>query len=402
MNGDKMRFGIVGCGFTGDRYFPSIQLYPELEFVGATDRDPQRAEEFCKHFSVKFYPTLESMLDDPSIEMIVNLTSSASHFAVTKAALEAGKHVYSEKPMAPEFVQAKFLTELASEKGLYLNSAPCSLLGESAQTLWRALRKNEIGQVHLVYAELDDGPLHLMEPHTWISPSGALYDYHEELSAGVTAEHACYYLSWLCAYFGPAVSVQAFSKCLWPTRPVHAEETLVNTTPDFSVACVTFASGVVARLTCGLIAPHSHVMKIIGETGVLTVNECWNFSAPVYLDRYSTFKFKAEAYPISKSLPFLTSLRDKGSRVYPSVRKATLKNRHHRYRLDFARGLVDLSRAIRSRKTPLIPMDFCLHVNELSVVIQNPPDGLYQVKTTFKSLEPMDDAALNALIAPGW
>jgi len=402
MESRKMRIGIVGCGFTGDRYFPSIKLYPELELAGATDRDSERAAQFCNHFAINLYPTLESMLADPGVEMIVNLTSSTSHFEVSKAALEAGKHVYSEKPMAPDFDQAKALVDLAAAKGLYLGSAPSSLLGETAQTLWRALRKKEIGPVRLVYAELDDGPLHLMEPHTWRSPSGARYDYQEELSAGVTAEHACYYLAWLVAYFGPAKTITAFSSCLWPVRPVHPGETLENTTADFSVACITFESGVVARLTCGLIAPHSHVMKIVGDTGVLTVNECWNFSAPVYLDRYSIFKFKAEAYPITRSFPFLATVRDRGSRIYPPVRKASLKNRYHRYRLDFARGIVDLSRAIRGQRSPLLPIDFCLHVNELCVAIQNPPSTPYQVKTSFKALQPLDDAALNELIAPGW
>jgi hypothetical protein len=143
-------------------------------------------------------------------------------------------------------------------------------------------------------------------------------------------------------------------------------------------------------------------MKIVGDTGVLTVNECWNFSAPVYLDRYSIFKFKAEAYPITKSLPFLATVRDRGSRIYPPVRKAGRKKRYLRYRLDFARGIVDLARAIRGKRSPLLATDFCLHVNELCVAIQNPPSTPYQVKTTFKPLQPLDDAALNELIAPGW
>ena len=86
----------------------------------------------------------------------MNLTNPASHFEVSRACLEAGKHVYSEKPLATNMDDARALCALAESKGLMLASAPCSVLGEAAQTLWLALRRNEIGKVRLVYAELDD------------------------------------------------------------------------------------------------------------------------------------------------------------------------------------------------------------------------------------------------------
>jgi predicted dehydrogenase len=275
-------------------------------------------------------------------------------------------------------------------------------LGETAQTLWRALSKNEIGPVRVVYAELDDGPFHLMEPHTWRSPSGAPFDYREEVNVGVTVEHAPYYLAWLTAFFGPAKSITAFSSCLWPERRVSEDETLHLTTPDFTVACITMASGVVAKLTCSIVAPHNHVMKIVGDKGVLSVNECWNYSAPVYLDRYSIFKFKAETYPISRVLPFLPRLRDSASHVYPPVRKTTLWKRQQRFRHDFARGIVELSRAIAEKRPSRLPLDFCLHVNELAVAIQNATAAPYMVKTMFKPLKPLDDAELEELIPREW
>jgi predicted dehydrogenase len=397
-----MRIGIVGCGFTADQYMPSIRRFPKLELVAATDRDQERASQFCKYQSVKFSPTVEQLLADPSIEMVVNLTNSSSHYQVTRACLEAGKHVYTEKPLSPNFSHAQELVELAARKGLYLSSAPCTLLGETAQTLWRALRKNEIGAVRVVYADLDDGPLHLNEPHAWRSPSGAPYDYREEFNVGVTIEHTGYYLSWLAAFFGPAKTITAFSSCLWPNKQTTPDESLTVSTPDFAVACIQYESGVVARLTCGLVAPYTHVMKIVGETGVLSVNECWNFTAAVYLERYSQFKFKAERFPITREFPFLARATDRGPRLYPSVRKASLRNRYSRYRMDFARGIVELANAITEKRRPRLPVDFCLHVNEISTVMQNPPSASYRVKTTFEPLEPLDDAALKELIGPGW
>src|SRR5579871_4145840 len=157
-----MRIGLVGCGFTADHYLACLKRYPDLEIVAATDIDDKRAPAFCAcHPSIKHVRTLSEMLSEPGIEMILNLASSSSHYEVTKACLEAGKHVYSEKPLAVELCQAKELVALAKANGLYLSVAPCNLLGETAQTLWRAVRNKAIGQIHVVLAELDDGPFHL-------------------------------------------------------------------------------------------------------------------------------------------------------------------------------------------------------------------------------------------------
>jgi predicted dehydrogenase len=399
-----MRIGFVGCGFTADHYLDSLKRYPHLELVAATDRDQQYASKFCAYHSVKLCPTLEVLLADPSIEMIVNLTNSSSHFEVSKACLEAGKHLYTEKPLATTFSQAQELVELAGAKGLYLSVAPCSLLGETAQTLWRALRKGEIGTPRAVYAELEDGPFHLAEPHLWHSPSGAPYDYREEFRMGVTVEHAAYYLGWFSAFFGPAKSITAFSACLWPDRRISPEESLHVTTPDFSVACVTFESGMVARLTCSLVGPYNHVMKIVGDTGVMTVDECWNFSAPVYLDRYSRLKYRADRYAITKAYPFIKHWLDLRPRTYPPVKRSSWKSRQARYRMDYARGIAELARAITKQCPSRLPIDYCLHVTELALAIQNATatHTPYKVTTTFKPLQPLDDAALKDVIPRNW
>ena len=397
-----MRIGIVGCGDTADQYLPSLKRYPHLELVAVTDRDQQRASQFCAYYSVTLCPSLEALLADPTIVMMINLTNSSSHFEVNKACLEAGKHLYSEKPLAPTFSQARALVELAAAKGLHLSSAPCSVLGETAQTLWKALRNSEIGTVRVVYAELDDGPLHLMEPHLWRSASGAPYAYRGVFESGVTVEHAGYYLTWFTAFFGPAKTITALSACLWPNRQVVPEEPLYVTTPDFSVACITFESGVVVRLTCSLVAPYNHAMQIVGETGVLSVDECWNYSAPVYLDRYSTLRFRAERYPVTKAYPFIKHWLGRHPRTYPPVKKVSWKKRQARYRHDYARGVAELARAIIEQRPARLPADYCLHVHELLFAIQNSVHTPYQVTTTFRPLQPMDDAALKEVISINW
>jgi predicted dehydrogenase len=88
-----MQIGFVGCGYVADMYVKSLKNYPSLELVAVTDSDQKRALEFGAYHSVNACPTVEALLAESNIEMIVNLSESTSHFKVSKACLEAGKHV---------------------------------------------------------------------------------------------------------------------------------------------------------------------------------------------------------------------------------------------------------------------------------------------------------------------
>lgn len=397
-----MRIGFVGCGHAGDGYLNSLKKYPHLQLVAVTDRDQKRLAQFAGHYSVKTYPTVQELLGDPSIELIVNLTSPSSHFEVSKACLEAGKHVYSEKPMTMNFPEGQTLVELANEKGLCFSSAPCGVLGETAQTLWRALRSGAIGPVRIVYAEIEEGPIQLREPHLWRTDSGARYPYRDEFEVGCTLEHAAYYLAWFAAFFGPATTVTTFSACVWPNRQMVPEEPLYVTTPDVSVACITYESGVVVRLTNGLVAPHDHSVRVIGDMGVLTVDDCWNYSSPVYIDKYSKFRLRLNRFPIFKEYPFVKHLIASRQRVYPPIKKESWTKRYARYRQDYARGINEMARAIEGKRMPWLSAEFCLHVNEVVLAITQSTHVPYKVKTTFKSLEPMDDVAMKEYLSLNW
>ena len=158
----------------------------------------------------------------------------------------------------------------------------------------------------------------------------------------------------------------------------------------------------VVRLTCSLVAPNNHGMRIVGDKGVLTVEECLNYSAPVYLDKYSSLRFRVERYPITRSYPFIKNWLDLHSRVYPPVKKSSWKKRNARHRQDYARGVAELARAITKQCPARLPADYCLHVNELVWAIQNATHVPYQVTTTFKPLQPMDEAALEEVRSVEW
>jgi predicted dehydrogenase len=157
-------------------------------------------------------------LADPRVEIVANLTNPRSHAEVTEAALRAGKHVYSEKPLAMRLDEATQLVELAAERQLLLSSAPCSLLGETAQTLWRAVRDRRVGTVRVVYAEMDEGLVHRMPFASWTSASGAPWPARDEFEIGTVIEHAGYVVSWLPAMFGPAETVTGLRRAAHPRQ----------------------------------------------------------------------------------------------------------------------------------------------------------------------------------------
>lgn len=370
-----MRIAIVGCGFVADYYMKTLPGHPELELVGVMDRDQDRASRFSAYHSVPTYPTLDELLQDSNVELVVNLTNPSSHFAVSKACLKAGKHVYSEKPLAMELSQAEELVDLAEKRGLYISSAPCNLLGETAQTIWKALREKAIGRVRLVYAEIDDGLVHKMPYKKWSSESGIPWPYKDEFEVGCTLEHAGYYVTWLAAFFGPAQTVTAFSSCLIPDK--ETDVPLAGEAPDFSVACIKFASGVVARLTCGIVAPHDHTLEIIGDEGILYTKDCWYYRSPVYIKRRITIRRKMFISP--------------WKRKYPLVGKATRYRYRGSQQMDFFRGVAELAAAVREKRPCRLSARFSLHVNEIVLAIHNALDtgSAYKISSSFAPMAPM-------------
>lgn len=371
-----MPIAIVGCGFVADYYVKTLKLYPELELIGVFDQIQARTNSFATYHSVPSYGSLEELLEDPKVEIVLNLTNPRSHFKVSQASLEAGKHVYSEKPLAMDLSEARQLVELAEKKGLYICSAPCNILGETAQTIWKAIRENRIGKVRLVYAEMDDGMVHKMPYQKWISESGVPWPYKDEFEVGCTLEHAGYYVTWLVAFFGPAEIVTAFSSCLIPDK--ETDLPLDVNSPDFSVACIKFASGVVARLNCSIVAPHDHSLRIIGDEGILETEDCWNYRSPVYIKRRMTIRRKT----------FISPWKQK----YPLVGQGNSKFRHRgSQQMDFCRGVAELSRAIREQSTCRLSARYSFHVNEIVLAIQNALETAtpYKISSSFDPIEPM-------------
>jgi len=332
------------------------------------DRNAARALAFVSHHGGELFASLETLLADPRVDIILNLTNPENHFVVSRAALEAGKHVYSEKPLAVTLRDAEELVDLAEAKGLILSAAPCSILGESAAALEDALRRQDVGQVRLVYAELDDGPIHQMQPDEWQSPFGTPWPWRDEFTVGCTLEHAGYHLTWLVALFGPARSVTAFSTCLIPDK--HPDLPAESCAPDFSVACIAFESGVVARLTCSIVAPHDHSFRVIGDKGELFVDEGWHFGAPVRLRHFSPLSLRADTYAWLARHWLTRTLFGLGGRKLSTSPKGGWRREIKRHEMDYTLGVAEVAAALREGRRSRLSANMALHVTEIMLAIQ--------------------------------
>ncbi len=401
-----MKIGVIGCGYVFDHYMSTWGRHPDLIIKGVADRDPARIAAVTKAHGLHGFASNEEMFADPEIGIILNLTSIESHYEVTKAALEAGKHVYSEKPLTPALDEARALFQLADEKGLRLSCAPSNALGDTSQTMWKAVRDGAVGDVRIVYAEFDDNVIYLMQPEHWKSRTGAPWPYIHEYEQGCTYEHVGYHLTWLCSIFGPVETVTAFSKQAIPDKtdvPMHPADT-----PDFSVAVLNFRSGVVARVTCSIGVPYDHRMRIVGNKGMLTADTYRDYRCPVYFERFSQLTLNArKAMSVRRNsfLQWLFGINGRKLRLLKNPAQApavkwwkprALLNALKRRELgqqDKTLGVAELAHAIAEGRPSFPPHDFTLHLTELTIAISSAGmrSQTYELTTSFTPVEPRSE-----------
>jgi predicted dehydrogenase len=389
-----MNVAFLGCGYVAEQYAATLPHHPELRPHAAFDVDRSRLETFARRTGARAVDSLEALLADRQVELVVNLTDPRRHYETTRACLEAGKHVYSEKPLAMASADAEALAALAGQRGVRLASAPCSVLGESAQTLWRAVRTGVVGPVRVVYAAFDDGMIAPQQrPWEWKNDSGVAWPAKAEFETGSTYQHAGYVLTWLCAMFGRARRVTAFASVQVPDKGL-AVDTMA---PDFSVGCLEFDDGVVARVTCGLAAPRDKSIVIVGDRGVLSIGNVRDDAAPVMFRPASPSVFESLIRRRARWLARWSEARlsDAGlgavfATSLPLVRPRQGGMVSADKRVDFLRGPAEMAEAVRDGREPRLSAAFGAHLVELIERLQY-PDRFRDRDTTstFEAMPPM-------------
>ncbi|MDX2140925.1 MAG: Gfo/Idh/MocA family oxidoreductase [Chloroflexota bacterium] len=276
---DKIGVAIVGCGNIAGPYAKDIMTYPELDLRGVSDLDMAKAQAFAAEHGTQVYDSLEALLADPTVAIVVNLTIHHAHKDVITQCIHAGKHVFSEKPLALNYADAKGLVALADEKGVRLGCAPTTLLGEAQQTAWQHIRAGKLGTVRVCYAEVNWGRI-----ESWHPNPVPFYD------IGVLPDVGVYPLTILTSMFGPVRRVTAYSQLLYPDRVTKEGVPFSITTPDMVIALLEHESGVLTRMTCDFYISSQNTrqngIEFHGDAGSLLMESWLAFNSKLFTSNF--------------------------------------------------------------------------------------------------------------------
>ena len=357
----RTKVAMIGVGCISGIYLENIfTRYPEIELVGVCDLIRARAEAAKEKYpSLLIYETMEDALRDPQVEVILNLTRPAEHFEVSRAALAAGKHVYSEKPLAATAELGRQLVALAEKKGLYLGGAPDTFLGAGFQTARRLIDAGAIGTVVGASAHMIGHG-----PESWHPDPEFFYKF----GGGPMMDMGPYYITALVNLMGRVTETVSMAKASFPTRTITAKERFgetiqvdVNTYVD---GLMRFESGAAARMFATFDAwyPHAPGMEIYGSEGTLFAPDPNTFGGAIRIFR----KDRTE-----EEIPLLFGFSTNSRGL----------------------GLWDMCDAIRNHRAPRAGYLQTLHV--LDVMTALAAGGAHTITSPFRRQPPLREDAEN-------
>ncbi|HOK10277.1 MAG TPA: Gfo/Idh/MocA family oxidoreductase [Candidatus Hydrogenedens sp.] len=269
---------IVGCGNISDVYIKNILRFTNLKLMGCSDILREKAEEKAQQYNLNVYDT-NDVFDSDNIDLIINLTIPSSHFEVSLKALEHGKHVYSEKPLALTNEHATTLLEIANKNSLFVGCAPDTFLGASWQTAKKLINDGWIGK------PLSATAFMLCHGHESWHPSPEFY---YQKGGGPLFDMGPYYLTVLIYLLGPVKSVFAVGKKSFDTRlttsmPKFGEKVIVEI-PTHIHATLCFENNIICTLIVSFDtwAHRLPYVEIYGEKGSLSLPDPNQFFGTTY------------------------------------------------------------------------------------------------------------------------
>ncbi len=272
-----LRVGLVGCGKISEAYLRP--RYPQVEYVACADLLPERAERTAASHDLRAMPIAE-LLADPEIDAVCNLTIPRAHAEVSRSALEAGKHVYSEKPLGLDRGEGASLLELAEANGLALGCAPDTFLGAGLQTCRRLIDEGKIGTPVAAMAHMNNHG-----PENWHPDPG----FYFLRGGGPLFDMGPYYLTALVSLLGPVASVVAGHRGTGAERVVkrgaRTGQVLPVEVPTHTAAVLQLASGEVTTLVTSFEVWQSDLprLEIHGTEASLSLPDPNTFGGPVKL-----------------------------------------------------------------------------------------------------------------------
>ena len=374
MNEKPMKTAVVGCGAISDIYLTNmINRFDILEVADCCARNPEHAARKAQQYGIKA-STYEEILADESIELIVNLTPAPAHYEIIKKALEAGKHVYTEKSMTVSLEEAAELVRLSEEKGLYLGSAPDTFLGSSFQTARKAIDDGLIGEITscTVAANRDLNFLCSISSFLLMPGGGICYDY------GV------YYLTALVSILGSVRRACGIVRNPYPLRTkcnpsspdfgkemIHKNESQVSAVLDFADGFTgTF------QLNGDSIIFDQAGITIYGTRGILRLPDPNQFGGEVL---YLPASFDFANPPKPQSLPDIFGFSDNSRGIGPA----------------------EMAHAIRAGRPCRAGKEMAYHVLEIiTAIMKSSETGSFcEIHSSCERPRPLKPEALNGVFS---
>jgi predicted dehydrogenase len=263
----RIRTGLIGCGSVSGQYLPQLTQCPFVEVVSLCDIKPERAQRQAERFKVAHhYPNIEAMLAGEPFDFLVDTTDMQQHEGINRRALEAGKHVWSEKPIANSLAAGQKLLQMALKKKLRLWGAPITVHSPQFAFMAKQLAAGKLGRVAAAHADYGhEGP-------GW---SAFFY----EKGGGSLPDLAVYNLTSLTGLLGPVKHVSAMLSIVTPERTVTDKGRIKVTEEDNAMVLLDHGRGIISHVQSGFnyFNPHGHegsketrhTISIVGSTGFM-------------------------------------------------------------------------------------------------------------------------------------
>lgn len=291
-----LKVGMVGVGCISGIYLKNFaEVFRDVKLVAVCDLIRERAENAKKQYNIpKLYDTMHELFADSEIDIVLNLTRPYQHYEVSKAALLAGKHVYSEKPLGADLDEGIELVKLAEEKGLVIGGAPDTFLGAGIQTCRRLIDSGVIGDII--------GGRAVMACHgheTWHPDP----DFYYQRGGGPLFDMGPYYITALTNLIGGISSVYGYARISYPERLITAEphvgEIIKVNTPTHIESMLHFEGGATVSLltTFDVYNSKQTNIELYGTKGTLYVPDPNTFGGKVQF--YNGETKRMEEFPLT-------------------------------------------------------------------------------------------------------
>lgn len=309
----KIRVGLIGCGSVSNRYLPHLKASSLVEVVSLCDIKYDRAVNQNKQYALNAstYPNIEAMMAGVPFDLMVTTTDMQEHGRLNKIALTAGKHVWSEKPMANTYAEGKALLELARSKGLRLWGAPAVVNSPQFAFMNKMIQEGKLGRVASGHGQYG---------HT--GPGWSAFFY--EKGGGSMPDLGVYNIATLTGLLGPAKTIVAMTSIVNPDRTVDDKGKIKVEAEDNAHILMDHGKGIISHMMCGFnyFDPHGHEagnqtlhsiqifgdkanMRMIGydwETNGVVVDDSWDEAPKLLSTDKGTYVWQEGATVVSESM----------------------------------------------------------------------------------------------------